>query len=132
MRLHLSHNRITDNGAEQLADALRQNKVIDDVLLHFCLSYMLFFLQTLAKLYLSNTEIGDDGAQYLANALLQTQVIIILIYLVSILFFLFFFKVTYHANALYKKNNQDRSTISSQRSTKQHSNLYQSIEHLLH
>jgi Ran GTPase-activating protein (RanGAP) involved in mRNA processing and transport len=76
--LDLSDNEIGADGAQHLADALRNNTVT--VILHSSISYMhlYFCTQTLTTLDLSDNEIGADGAQHLADALRNNTVTLIL------------------------------------------------------
>ena len=75
-RAALDSNQIGDAGAQYLADALRDNKVM--LISSSSLSYLSFlYLQTLTELYLYNNQIGDAGAQYLADALRDNKVMLI-------------------------------------------------------
>ncbi len=71
----LSSNRIGNQGADHLANALQQNAVIS---LHFLLIIKLlisgFLIQTLTTLYLGHTQINDQGVEHLANVLAQNEV----------------------------------------------------------
>ncbi|CAF3876326.1 unnamed protein product [Rotaria sordida] len=62
--LKLKHNKITDAGAERLADVLRNN-------------------MTLTTLDLVDNQIGDAGAEHLADALANNEVIVIPLSFVS-------------------------------------------------
>ena len=55
--LNLSFNQIGPRGAEQLANALQENKVIRFIIL----SLTHFFIQTLVTLDLQFNEVGDTG-----------------------------------------------------------------------
>jgi len=66
--LDLSGEEIDDNGAQHIADALRNNTVR---MIHYFSSdiYCLPFLKTLTSLKLRQNRIGEAGAQHLADAL---------------------------------------------------------------
>jgi hypothetical protein len=69
--LQLLANKIGDQGAQHLANALRQNKV---TLLSFILTFAHSFLQTLTTLDLPLNDIHDLGVQHLADALQENKV----------------------------------------------------------
>ena len=85
-QLNLSSNRISDAGAQHLADALRNSKVSETLLvLHLSFLYLFssisplrssfsHFIQTLTQLNLSSNRILDAGAQHLADALRNSKV----------------------------------------------------------
>jgi Ran GTPase-activating protein (RanGAP) involved in mRNA processing and transport len=70
--LSLDNNLIGATGAQYLANALQQNKVIQASAFFFFTHY---FLQTLITLNLSSNKIGAEGAQHLANTLQTNNVI---------------------------------------------------------
>jgi hypothetical protein len=65
-------NGIRDNGAQYLADALKNNTVN----FLFCLSHLHLFLitQTLTTLNLQHNKIRENGAKYLADGLKNNMV----------------------------------------------------------
>ena len=78
--LDLGYNQIGNTGAQNLADALRNNTVILILSLHLdnTYTYLNFFSQTLTTLDLNENYIGNKGAQHLADALQNNTVILIL------------------------------------------------------
>ena len=76
--LDLSGNEIAKKGAEQLADALRNNTVT--LILSSSLSYsnLNLFTQALMTLDLTGNKIGDKGAEQLADGLRNNTVTAIL------------------------------------------------------
>lgn len=72
--LHLSKQRIDDDHARYLSDALHNNRVINDCFIHLSYSNIFLLVQTLKDLSLSMNAIGDVGATYLANALQDNTV----------------------------------------------------------
>ena len=85
-QLNLPHNEISDAGAQHLANALRNSKVSETLLvLHLSFLYLFssisplrssfsHFIQTLTQLNLSSNRISDGGAQHLADALRNSKV----------------------------------------------------------
>ena len=71
--LSLRNNRIDDEGAEYLAEALRENTVSTTTIIIFL--YLRYFLhKTLTTLNLSKNSIGDNGIKHLADALRENTV----------------------------------------------------------
>ena len=71
--LDLQNNRINDQGAKHLAQALETNKVTMNAQFRFI---SVWSLQVLLCLHLDANGIGDKGAQYLAHALETNRVTI--------------------------------------------------------
>ena len=98
--LYLYSNQIGDAGAQYLADALRDNKVIlifsSSSLSHI---YLHLYSQTLTMLDLRSNQIGDAGAQYLADALRDNKVI--LIFSSSLSLISIFISIHRHSRYLY-------------------------------
>jgi hypothetical protein len=64
-------NKIDDQGAQHIANALQYNKVTSS----FChLTFTHYFTQALTTLSLGSNQIGDEGAKHIANALQHNKV----------------------------------------------------------
>jgi penicillin-binding protein-related factor A (putative recombinase) len=73
--LSLGLNRIGPQGAQHLANALEQNKVMFYFFINFLtLLHHYYFTQTLTTLNLQYNKIGEQGTKDLANALQQNKV----------------------------------------------------------
>src|SRR5207253_2050267 len=93
--LDLSSAEISSHGAQDLANALLQNKVA----LHLFLPLLVlalnhYFIQTLTTLDLSYNQIGPQGTQYLTNALLENKVTSHLLHPLLILSIIVYFTQT--------------------------------------
>ncbi len=75
MKLNLSSNEIGPQGAEYLANALKQNTVVWIASLYFLFNIVIdYFLQKLTELRMIYDEIDQQGGEHFANALQENQV----------------------------------------------------------
>jgi Ran GTPase-activating protein (RanGAP) involved in mRNA processing and transport len=73
--LYLENNKICNEGAENFAIALLQNKVRFGTIYLFIVSIHPPIMQTLTTLDISDNQIYDQGAQCLTNALKENKVV---------------------------------------------------------
>jgi Ran GTPase-activating protein (RanGAP) involved in mRNA processing and transport len=76
--LDFANNNISDEGAQYLADALKNNTV-NMIFFPIPPSYLFFFKQTMTELALAENAIGESGARYLADLLTNNMVNIFLL-----------------------------------------------------
>ena len=116
--LDLYRSQIGDQGAQHLADALRNNTV--SIFLSYSSSFhhIHFFTQTLTRLNLYDNQIGDEGAQHLADALRNSTVTLFLSHSSSFHHIHFFHTDTHHNKSKMQSNRRPRSTTSGRCITK--------------